>query len=69
MIRVSRRRALALAGGVPVSPGVAAAEGAIIEAGFVSIGGLDQWVTIHGQTARTRRARAASCWRALAVAT
>jgi pimeloyl-ACP methyl ester carboxylesterase len=53
MAKVSRRHALAIAGGSLLLSGRAfAKDGAIDESRFVSIGGIDQWIAIQGQDAR-----------------
>jgi pimeloyl-ACP methyl ester carboxylesterase len=53
MVRISRRRALAIAAGSALASGRAAAKDAAIdETGFVAIGGIDQWVAIQGQDLR-----------------
>jgi|HubBroStandDraft_1064217.scaffolds.fasta_scaffold19623_3 pimeloyl-ACP methyl ester carboxylesterase len=50
MFKVSRREALALTAGVMFAGDAEAKNGAIDEAGFVSIGGIDQWVAIQGRS-------------------
>ena len=53
MTKVSRRHALAIAGGSLLMAGRAfAMGGAVDESRFVSIGGIDQWIAIQGRDTR-----------------
>jgi len=54
MVTFSRRQALGVAGGALLCAGSASAHvTAIGESGFVTIGGIDQWIAIQGQDARS----------------
>jgi pimeloyl-ACP methyl ester carboxylesterase len=53
MLNLSRRKAIAITGGSLLFAGHASAAGtAIDESGFVTIGGIDQWIAVQGQDIR-----------------